>query len=97
MLLAPAHVYATDGRIIIIRESVLGHYRKIKMIKYENITEVKLERAWVYCKLHFGLQGELPEADPRKAWLYGLDYNDAMSLIRFMNSLNIKPPVAVNK
>ncbi len=96
-LLAPAHIYATDSRIIIIRNSIIGNYRKIKMINYDKITEVKLDRGFYFCRLHFGIQGEEMEIDESKTWVYGLNYNEAMNFVRFVNSYNENAKVAQNK
>ncbi len=93
--LSPAHVYATDRRIIIIRDSAVKNYRKIKIINYNRITEVKLDRGFHYCKLHFGIQGEEVEKDESKTWVYGINYEEGMNFIRYINQFDVKPSVDI--
>ena len=89
-MLEPANVFATDRRIIIIRRGVLGFHQDFKIIDYSNITEIVLKNGIRYSKLHFALKGEV--ADPTgKRWLVGLDYKEALGLVRFVNGMVEKP------
>ncbi len=89
-----AHAYATNHRIIIIRIYPFGFRTSLKIIKYKDIIEVKVERGLFYCKIHFALQGEGQEADDSKKWFLGLRYNEAVDLIKFINRMGVKPQVS---
>jgi len=91
-LLEPAHAFATNQGIIIIRKGVLGFHRDFKIIRYDAITEVRLERGPLFCKMHFSLQGEQSESEDSQKWLVGLRYNDAIELTQFVNKI-IEMPV----
>ena len=88
-----AHAYATNHRIIIVRIYPLGLRTSIKIIRYRDITEVKVERGLFFCKIHFALQGESQEADDAKKWFMGLRYHEAVELIKFINRMGAKPAV----
>jgi hypothetical protein len=81
-LLEPAHVFATNFSIIIVRIGLFGLSKDYKMIKYESIKEVKLDRGPLFCRVHFSLQGELEDNPSAQKWLVGMRYNDALELIR---------------
>lgn len=89
-----AHAYATNHRIIIVRIYPLGLRTSIKIIKYKDIIEVKVERGVYYCKIHFALQGEGQENDDSKKWFLGLKYGEAVELIKFINRMGVKPQVS---
>jgi hypothetical protein len=89
--LGTAHAYATNHRVIIIRRYVLGLHNSLKIIKYSDITEVKLERGLFYCKIHFSLQGESNESEESKKWFMGLIYPEALKMIRHIDRLQAKP------
>ncbi|MDE1874295.1 MAG: PH domain-containing protein [Candidatus Micrarchaeota archaeon] len=89
-LLEPAHAFATNKRIIIIRRGVLGFHHDFKIISYSNITEIILEHGIRYSRVHFTLQGEAASEEQKK-WLIGLDYKEALELIKFVNSIIEKP------
>lgn len=95
-LLAPAHVFATEHRIIIVRRDALGIRNSIKIIRYEHITEIKIERGMSFCRLHFSLIGEQAESAEDMKWVSGLYYHDALKLIQFINRRHFKP-VAENE
>ncbi len=90
-LLAPAHAFATDQRIIIIRSDVFGISKSIKMLRYEHITEVKIERGMTFCRLHFSLIGEQQESQENVKWITGIHYKDALMLMQFINKIHAKP------
>ncbi len=89
-----AHAYATNQRIIIVRVYPLGLRTSIKIIRYRDITEVKVERGLFYCKIHFALQGEGQEGDSSKKWFLGLRYPEAVELIKFINRMGAKLQVS---
>ena len=88
-----AHAYATQSRIIIVRIYPLGLRTSIKIIRYRDIIEVKLERGMFYCKIHFAMQGEGTESDSARKWFFGLKYKEAVELIKFINLMGVKPQV----
>jgi hypothetical protein len=88
----PAHAFATTNQIIIVRRGPLGIHRDYKIIRYESITQVKIERGPIFCKLHFNLLGEQESDDLNEMkWLVGLKYKDALALIHIVNSMEEKP------
>lgn len=89
-----AHAYATNHRVIIVRIYPLGLRTSIKIIKYKDIIEVKLERGLFYCRIHFALQGEGPEEDDSKKWFLGLKYSEAVELIKFINRMGVKASIS---
>lgn len=89
----PAHAYATNKRIIIVRRHLLGIHRSLKTIGYEHITEVIVEKGIIFCKVHFSLIGESVETAEGIKWISGLSYKDALDLVRFVNKTKEKPPV----
>ncbi len=89
-ILAPAHAFATDRRIIIVRCDIFGMSHSVKMIRYEHITEVKMERGMGYCRLHFSLIGEQQESQENIKWITGIYYKDAIMLIQFINGVHAK-------
>lgn len=91
--LEPAHAFATSRQIIIVRMGVFGLHKDYKIIRYESITEVKLERGLMFARVHFSLQGE-QEAEPNGGmkWLVGLKYSDALSLLHLVNNMEENPP-----
>jgi hypothetical protein len=90
-----AHAFATNHRIIIVRIYPFGLRTSIKIIRYRDIIEVKVERGLFYCKIHFALQGEGPEADESKKWFLGLRYGEAVELIKFINRMGgVKPTIS---
>jgi len=88
--LGPAHAYATNKRIIIIRNYRLWIHKTIKILKYDNITETRLERGALFCKLHFSLIGEQAEREENLKWLVGLRYKDALGLIEYVHMMEKK-------
>lgn len=85
-MLEPSNVFATDRRIIIIRGGILRVHQDFKIIGYDNITEIILENGIFFSRLHFTLQGE--SADPsNKKWLVGLNYKEALELVKFVNAM----------
>ena len=90
-LLEPAHVFATSKGIIIIRGGVFGFHRSYKIIRYDSITEIRLARGPVFCRIHFSLQGEHEEREESQKWLVGLKYENASELIRIVNKAGKKP------
>lgn len=91
-----AHAYATNSRIIIVRVYPFGFRTSIKIIKYKDIIEVKVERGLYYCRIHFALQGESQDKDDdSKKWFLGLKYHEAVELIKFINRMGAKPQVSV--
>ena len=89
--LGTAHAYATDHRIIIIRRYVLGLHKSLKIIKYADITEVKVERGLLYCRIHFALVGETEEYGQSKKWFLGIKYKEALEIIRYIDRMQAKP------
>ena len=89
-----AHAYATNQRIIIVRIYPFGFRTSLKIIKYRDIVEVKVERGLYYCKIHFALQGEGSEADNAKKWFLGIKYHEAVELIKFINRMGVKAAVS---
>ena len=90
-LFAPAHAFATDQRIIIVRRDVLGLRNSVKILRYEHITEIKMERGMSFCRLHFSLIGEQIEKEEDLKWITGLYYQDALRIIQFINRIRAKP------
>jgi hypothetical protein len=90
-MLEPAYVYATNHRLIIIRRYVLGFHNSIKIIKYNHITEIKMERGMAYCKIHFSLIGEQAERSEQLKWVDGLKSDDALRLIEYINRIQETP------
>jgi hypothetical protein len=84
-LVAPLHAFATDERMIIVRGGFAPPIQGFKIINYRNITKITLERGWLYCRIHFSLEGENSGKD-EKEWLVGLDYKEAVEFVRFVNS-----------
>jgi hypothetical protein len=90
-----AHAYATNHRIIIVRIYPFGFRTSLKIIKYKDIIEVKVERGLYYCKIHFALQGESQDReDDGKKWFLGLKYHEAVELIKFINLMGVKPSIS---
>lgn len=91
-LFDPAHAFATNHQIIIVRRSPFGFRKDYKIIRYESITEVKLERGIMFARVHFSLQGE-QEAEPNGGmkWLVGLKPSDALNLLHFVNKMEENP------
>jgi len=87
----PAHVFATNRGIMIIRSGAFGLHRNYKIIRYESITEVKLDRGPMFCKVHFSLQGEQENDTDKQKWLVGIKYKDALDLIHLVNRMEQKP------
>jgi len=94
--LEPAHVFATNERIIIIRKGIFGTHQSIKAINYKTITETKLENGILFSRMHFTLEGE-NEADSQK-WLIGLVYKEALAMVRYVNDIvDKRKPLRENK
>ncbi len=89
-ILEPAHAFATNKRIIIIRRGIFSFHQDFKIINYSNITEIILEHGIRYSKLHFTLQGEASNTAEKK-WLVGLEYREALELVKYVNSMEEKP------
>ena len=89
-LLEPAHVFATNKRIIIIRRGIFGFHQDFKIINYSSITSVSLENGIMFSRMHFTLQGEGDDTSDKK-WIVGLHYQDALNLMKFVNKLEEKP------
>ena len=87
----PAYVFATNHRLIIIRRYLLGIHNSIKIIKYNHITEIKVERGIWYCKLHFSLIGEQAETAEQLKWVDGLTSGDALALVEYINKIQETP------
>jgi hypothetical protein len=87
----PAHAFATDYRVIVIRGGIFRFQEDFKIIDYQNITEIKVTRDFLFgfSKVHFSLQGE-SEEDSLK-WLVGIKYSDAVNLVKFVNEMKQKP------
>jgi hypothetical protein len=87
----PAHAFATSYRMIIIRGGIFKFQQGFKIISYQNITEIKVERDFLFgfSKVHFSLQGETLEDS--KKWLVGIKYAEAVNLVRFVNEMKQKP------
>ncbi len=98
-ILAPAHIYATQSEIIIIRAHRIGLYRKVKVIKYNTMTGIILNRGIRFYRLHFGVIGEENAHEDenvpgnRKVWVYGLAHKEVMVLVHFLSGINGKIPV----
>ena len=90
-LFEPAHVYATNQRLIIIRRYLLGISQSMKIIKYNHITEVRVERGMRYCRIHFSLIGEQQEKSENLKWVNGLKYGEALKLIQYINKIQELP------
>ena len=90
-LLEPAHVYATNQRLIIIRRYILGINQSMKIIKYNHITEVRVERGMRYCRIHFSLIGEQQEKSENLKWVNGLKSDEALKLIQYINKIQELP------
>lgn len=86
--LGKAHAYATNHRIIIVRVYPFGFRTSIKIIRYKDIVEVKVERGLYYCKIHFALQGDDNTSDATRKWFLGLKYHEAVELIKFINRMS---------
>ena len=95
--LAPAHAFATEQRIIIVRRDLLAFKNSVKILKYEHITEIKMERGVRFCRLHFSLVGEQAESSEDLKWISGLYYADALKLIQFVNKRSTKPVAVAEK
>lgn len=89
-----AHAYATNYRIIIVRIYPFGLRTTLKIIRYKDIIEVKVERGLFYCKIHFTLQGEGQESEDAKKWFLGIKYSEAVDLIKFINRMGVRPAVS---
>ena len=90
-----AHAFATNYRIIIVRIYPFGFRTSIKIIRYRDIVEVKLERGMFYCKIHFAMQGEGTEiGNAERKWFYGLKYSEAVELIKFINRMGARPQIS---
>ncbi len=90
-MLSPAHIFGTNYGIIVIRKSAMGLHTDYKIMKYGSITDVKLERGPMFCRIHFSMEGEQEDlADPQK-WLVGIKYADALDLIHLVNRMEQKP------
>ena len=90
--LDPAHAFATSRQIIVVRRGLFGLHRDYKIIRYESITEVKLERGPMFARIHFSLQGEQEVEDNGRAkWLVGLKYSDALELVHLVSRMEQKP------
>lgn len=90
-LFGTAHAYATNKRIIIIRRYIFGVHKSLKIIKYSDITEIKIERGLVFCRLHFTLHGEQPDSEDSHKWFMGVKYKEALEIIQHINKIEEKP------
>ena len=90
-LLEPAHIFATEKGIIIIRGGVFGFHRSYKIIEYDHITEIRLARGPIFCRIHFSLQGQQEEKEDSQKWLVGIRYKGAAELIKIVNKAGNKP------
>lgn len=95
-MLAPAHAYATDQGVVVIRRYPGGVRRSIKIMKYNHITEIRVERGIIFCKIHFSLIGEQAEREENLKWIVGLWYKKALELVRFINKIHEKPVQGLN-
>lgn len=87
-LLAPSMVFATNKRIIITRRDWTNINKSYKIIKYANITDIKLMQGLKYCSLHFGVHGD--ENDPGgQKWVTGIPHDEGLALIKFVNAIHI--------
>jgi hypothetical protein len=89
--LDPAHVFATNYGIIIVKRNILGFHSDYKIIRYESITDVKVARGPLFCRIHFNLLGEQADPEGTMKWLVGIPYKDALDLIHLVSKMEQKP------
>ncbi len=85
--IGPVHAYATNKRIIMIRRHIVGIHKTVKMIRYDHITEVRVERGIIFGRIHFSLIGEHEEREGNLKWLVGLTYKDSVALVNLANKM----------
>jgi len=90
-LFHPAHVFATNYGIIIVRRNILGFHSDYKIIRYDSITDVKIDRGPLFCRIHFSLLGEQEDSESDMKWIVGLPYKDALDLVHLVNKMEQKP------
>ena len=95
-LFEPAHVFATNYSVIVVRRNLFGFHSDYKIIKYESITDVKLERGLMFCRIHFSLLGEQEDDESAQKWLVGLKYKDALQLIHIVDRMEQRPVKEIN-
>lgn len=81
-----AHVYATSSRLIIVKRQPVSFHNAIKIIRYEDIADVQLERGPLFASVHFDLLGEQTlESRGGVKWIDGLLYAEAVQLVNYVN------------
>ena len=84
---AVATLYCTNERIIIMRRHILGLSMTYKILHYNNISHITVERGVKFSKMHLGVSGEAPEAgEDWKRWVWGLDQHEVNLVASFMDS-----------
>ncbi|MDE1868715.1 MAG: PH domain-containing protein [Candidatus Micrarchaeota archaeon] len=87
-LTAPTMVFATNKRIIITRRDWTNINKSYKIIKYGNITDIKLLQGLKYCSIHFGVHGDENDANGRK-WVTGIPNDEGLDLVKFVNEVHM--------
>lgn len=88
-LFAPTMVFATNMRIIITRRDWANINKSYKIIKYGNITDIKLLQGLRYCSIHFGVHGDENDHDGRK-WVTGIPNGEGLELVKFVNAVHLQ-------
>ena len=84
---ATATIYCTNERIIIVRRHFLGMGRSYKILHYNSISHITVERGMRYSKIHLGISGEAPESGEEwKRWVWGLDQREVNQIAGFMDT-----------
>ena len=83
-ILWPVHAYATSKRVVFIRKHLMGAHT-VKMVQYEDITEVMINRSLLFSKIHLAVIGEKSES--KNAWMIGIGHEDAIAFIRYVNGM----------
>lgn len=87
IMIVPAHAYATSKRIIIVRDFFHIH-KSIKIIRYEDIAETRVERGIIFAKLHFGLISEPTFIEQNLKWLELLNYKETLEFVQYVNNIH---------
>jgi hypothetical protein len=82
----PVHGYATNKRVVFIRKKFMGAHT-VKMLQYEDITEVMIDKRIFFTRIHLTVVGEKQDSGNQKAWLQGIKNNDAIEFVRYVNSM----------
>ncbi len=91
----PVHAYATDRRIIMIRCHLLRRHT-IKMMRYDHITEVEIEKGILFCQIHLSLIGEHADHLEAPKWLVDISHRNAVAFALFINSIQEKKASAID-